>query len=249
MLVDTSALLALLFDERQTPWVSARMNEHAGKLVMSTVNLAEPLIRVRDRQPTVFPTLERRVLDGGIRFVAPSVEQARIAADARGRVPLEPRRLLRLRARRDGARCAPHPGPGLPQDGRRARRSAVNVWCRERRGESNASPGTASPPSRRGASRFLVAGGRYRHCEEGRAADRRSSLPREIAQAASGGLAMTTHLDRVAVAVRSELVRANVPHRALGAHFPVHVLEPRGHARTGPGVDAGAGTSLPAQGL
>ena len=55
---------------------------------MSTVDLAETLIRLRDRQPTLFPELEDEILSSGIRFIAPDVDQGRIAADARLRFPL-----------------------------------------------------------------------------------------------------------------------------------------------------------------
>jgi uncharacterized protein with PIN domain len=55
---------------------------------MSTVNLTETLIRLRDRQPVRFVELERQLLNSGIRFVPPDIEQARIAAEARLRFPL-----------------------------------------------------------------------------------------------------------------------------------------------------------------
>jgi uncharacterized protein with PIN domain len=55
---------------------------------MSTVNLAEALIRIRDRQPQLADQLEQQLLESGIRFVAPDVEQARLAAQARLRYPL-----------------------------------------------------------------------------------------------------------------------------------------------------------------
>lgn len=88
MVVDTSVLLAVFFDEEHAEWAVARLEEHAVELRMSTVNLAELLIRVRDRQPQLYEDLERRVLEGGIRLVAPDVRQARIVAEARGRFPL-----------------------------------------------------------------------------------------------------------------------------------------------------------------
>lgn len=88
MVVDTSAILAVFFSEAHGEWAARRMAENAGRLCMSTVNLAEALIRIRDRQPTLADQLEERLLTGGIRFVAPDAEQARIAAVARLRYPL-----------------------------------------------------------------------------------------------------------------------------------------------------------------
>lgn len=88
MVVDTSILLALLFDEPQAAWALERLNEHSAALRMSTVNLAETLILLRDRQPQLYEPLEERVLTSGIRFVPPSVEHSRVAAGARLRFPL-----------------------------------------------------------------------------------------------------------------------------------------------------------------
>jgi len=88
MVVDTSVILSVLFDEPSAAWAVERLEEHAPELRMSTVNLAETLILLRDRQPQLCEELEELVLTSGIRFVAPTVAQARIAAAARHRFPL-----------------------------------------------------------------------------------------------------------------------------------------------------------------
>jgi ribonuclease VapC len=88
VVIDTSALLAVFFDEPEGRWVADRLAEHATELRMSTVNLAETLIRVRDRQPQLYDQIEDELLSSGIRFVPPDVEQARIVAEARFRYPL-----------------------------------------------------------------------------------------------------------------------------------------------------------------
>lgn len=88
MVVDTSAILALYFAEPHAAWVAEQLNQHAGKLVMSTVSVTEALIRIRDRQPTLADELEARLLASGIRFVAPDVSQAQTAARARLTYPL-----------------------------------------------------------------------------------------------------------------------------------------------------------------
>jgi len=88
MVVDSSALLAVVFGEEHAGWAAARMQERAGGLAMSTVSLAEVLIRVRDRWPDGFQAVEERLLSGAIDFVEPDVRQARIAAEARLRWPL-----------------------------------------------------------------------------------------------------------------------------------------------------------------
>lgn len=88
MVVDTSLLIALFFAERHATWAAEQLAQSAGELRMSTVNLAETLILLRDRQPTLASELEERLMTSGIRFVAPDVEQARLAAAARLRFPL-----------------------------------------------------------------------------------------------------------------------------------------------------------------
>lgn len=88
MVVDTSAILAVLFDEPHAAWVADRLNEHAGSLAMCTVNLTEALILIQARQPRLAEDLEHRLITAGIRFVAPDPAQARIAAKARLRFPL-----------------------------------------------------------------------------------------------------------------------------------------------------------------
>ena len=41
MVVDTSALIAVLFKETHARWVASKLSEHAGRLKMGTVNLAD----------------------------------------------------------------------------------------------------------------------------------------------------------------------------------------------------------------
>ena len=88
MVVDTSALIAVLFKEPHARWVASKLSEHAGPLKMSTVNLAEALILIKDRQPELYGELETQILSSGITFVAPDTAQAQIAAAARLEYPL-----------------------------------------------------------------------------------------------------------------------------------------------------------------
>ena len=88
MVVDTSVLLAIFFAEADGEWAARKLAEHAPDLRMSTVNLTETLIRIRDQQPQNYEVVERELLASGIRFVPPDVEQAKIAAEARLRYPL-----------------------------------------------------------------------------------------------------------------------------------------------------------------
>lgn len=88
MVVDTSVLLAVLFAEQHAEWAVEKLHEHAAELRMSTVNLTEVLIRVKDRQPQMYESIRSELLAGGIRFVGPDVRQAEIAAEARLRYPL-----------------------------------------------------------------------------------------------------------------------------------------------------------------
>lgn len=88
MVIDTSVILAIFFKESHYDWALAQMNQHALELRMSTVNLTETLIHLEDRQPQLFKSLEEQLLYKGVRFVAPDIEQSRIAAKARLRYPL-----------------------------------------------------------------------------------------------------------------------------------------------------------------
>lgn len=88
VVVDSSVFLAILFAEPHAEWAAGQLQAHASELRMSTVNLSEILIRVRDRQPQLYEELEEQVLTSGIRFVPPDVRQARIVAEARLRFPL-----------------------------------------------------------------------------------------------------------------------------------------------------------------
>jgi ribonuclease VapC len=88
MVIDTSVILAVFFKEQYCEWAVAQMNTHARALRMSTVNLTETLIHLQDRQPQLFRSLENTLLHNGIRFVAPDIEQSRIAAQARMKFPL-----------------------------------------------------------------------------------------------------------------------------------------------------------------
>lgn len=88
MVVDTSIILSIFFKEPHAEWAAEQMNKHARELRMSTVNLTETLIHLQDRQPQLFNALEEQLLYNGIRFVMPDVGQARIAAQARIKFPL-----------------------------------------------------------------------------------------------------------------------------------------------------------------
>jgi uncharacterized protein with PIN domain len=84
----TSVILAIFFGEAHGGWAASTLNAHAVELRMSTVNLREVLIRILDRQPQQAADLQSRLMESGIRFVAPDAGQARLAADARLRFPL-----------------------------------------------------------------------------------------------------------------------------------------------------------------
>ena len=66
--VGTSIILAIYFSEPHAQWATEQLNRHLGQLRMSTVNLAEALILIRDRQPTLADDLQNRLLNSGIRL-------------------------------------------------------------------------------------------------------------------------------------------------------------------------------------
>jgi ribonuclease VapC len=88
VVVDTSILLAAFFNEEFGPWAVDQLQEHRQQLRMSTVNYAEVLILVQDRQPQLFPQIREAIEASSIRLIPPTPEQAEIAASARLRFPL-----------------------------------------------------------------------------------------------------------------------------------------------------------------
>ena len=88
MVVDTSALLGVIFAESQGREIAELMQRSTAALRMSTVNLAEALILIEDRQPHLADKLHSMILGSNIRFVAPSEHHAKIAAKARITYPL-----------------------------------------------------------------------------------------------------------------------------------------------------------------
>ena len=88
MVIDTSALLAVIFNEPQGPRIAKILSDQTGVLCMSTVNLAECLILIEDRQPQDFEAIRETIYSLKIRMIAPSKQQAEIAAKARLQYPL-----------------------------------------------------------------------------------------------------------------------------------------------------------------
>jgi ribonuclease VapC len=56
--------------------------------MMSTVNLSEMLILLRDRNPSGYRALSDRLVGEPIRFIPPTISQAQLAAEARSKFPL-----------------------------------------------------------------------------------------------------------------------------------------------------------------
>jgi ribonuclease VapC len=87
VVLDTSALLAVFFNEDHAPWVLDHLQDQAANLQMSTVNYAELLILVEDRQPKLSAGIREAVQTSSIRLIAPDGRQAEIAVAARLRYP------------------------------------------------------------------------------------------------------------------------------------------------------------------
>lgn len=88
MAIDASPILAILFDEPTADWVTRRLVGHTAALVMSTVNLTEVLIRMQDRRHLDPAAVLERLTHLGVRLISPDVEQAKVAAAARLRFPI-----------------------------------------------------------------------------------------------------------------------------------------------------------------
>lgn len=88
MVVDTSILLAIFFNEKHGPWATDQLQQNRLDLQMSTVNYAEVLILIEDRQPHLFSGIREAIDTSSIRLVPPTAEQAATAAAARLQYPL-----------------------------------------------------------------------------------------------------------------------------------------------------------------
>lgn len=88
MVVDASPLLAIVFNERFGPWALDQFEANSNTLLMSTVNYAEALILVRDRQPAAYEQIREAIENLPIRLVPPTSHHAEIAAAARLKYPL-----------------------------------------------------------------------------------------------------------------------------------------------------------------
>lgn len=86
MVIDSSAILSIYFEEPTASWVS-RQIKSADRIVMSTVNLAEVLMRFRDKNISRAEVLEQRMLAEQIEFIAPDLAQTVLAARARLQFP------------------------------------------------------------------------------------------------------------------------------------------------------------------
>ncbi len=88
MVIDTSALLAVIFNEKKGPRIAEILEQHSHELCMSTVNLTETLILMEDKQPKLFQEMREELLSSTIRFVPPTITQAETAARARMQYPI-----------------------------------------------------------------------------------------------------------------------------------------------------------------
>jgi ribonuclease VapC len=88
IVVDSSAILAVLFNEPSGPWFAGQLESNQGSLLMSTVNLTEVLIHLRNRLVREASTIEASLFASGLQFIPPTIDHARQAAAARLRYPL-----------------------------------------------------------------------------------------------------------------------------------------------------------------
>ena len=84
MVVDTSALLAVVFHESLGPWVVDQLQANRDYLLMSSVNYAEDLILLHSKQPAHAALIREAIEQTSIRVVAAtprSMQETAAAAD------------------------------------------------------------------------------------------------------------------------------------------------------------------------
>ncbi len=87
MIVDTSIILEIQFQDKHAEWAAEQLDLHACELIMSTVNLAEALMVIQERFPDSYETVKDQLLNNGIKYVSPTVIHAQIVALARNLYP------------------------------------------------------------------------------------------------------------------------------------------------------------------
>lgn len=88
VILDSSILLAVIFNENSSTWCLEQIHQSQSPLKMSLVNLTECLIVVEDRQPKDYHDIAKKIFASGIEFEPPNTEQAVIAARARHQFPI-----------------------------------------------------------------------------------------------------------------------------------------------------------------
>jgi ribonuclease VapC len=87
VVIDASAALAVIFREAHADWVNDQFLLH-DRLLMSTVNLGEVLIRARSKNPSQRLVISEALVSSGLEYVAPNEEDTIVAADARFDFPI-----------------------------------------------------------------------------------------------------------------------------------------------------------------
>jgi ribonuclease VapC len=87
LVVDTSALLAILFNEPLSTWAASQLQRSRAPQ-MSTINYAEALIISAERFPERLGDVQAAIERSSIRLIAITARHAEIAATARLRYPL-----------------------------------------------------------------------------------------------------------------------------------------------------------------
>ena len=88
MVVDTSFLLTIYLNEEHATWAATFLQKHKSRLLMSTVNLCELHILLRDKRPQSFEEVEESLNTLSINYVPPTAIQAITAAEARIKFPI-----------------------------------------------------------------------------------------------------------------------------------------------------------------
>lgn len=82
MIIDSSALIAIFFNEKYGPQLAQEMEKNKNSLRMSTLTLSECLTLIEDLQKKYSDKIKDEILSSNIRFIAPSQEEALISSKA-----------------------------------------------------------------------------------------------------------------------------------------------------------------------
>lgn len=88
MVIDSSIILSIYFNEDKASWAAKQLELYENDLKICVVNLTEIVIRIIDKQPNLYDKFYKTFIESPIEFIPVDKEQALVAAEARLKFPI-----------------------------------------------------------------------------------------------------------------------------------------------------------------